>query len=75
DTQPAAIEKFEAEVRDRLADVTDLDGLDDLWRSGVGARLRDVGVVDKSAQMRIVTLFSQKKAEIRKREEADRQAA
>lgn len=75
DVQPAAIEKFEAEVKEQLADITDLDGLDELWRSGVGARLRDIGLVDKGAQMRIVTYFSQKKAEIRKRDEADRQAA
>jgi hypothetical protein len=75
DTQPAAIEKFETEVKDQLAEVADLDGLDELWRSGVGARLREIGLVDKGAQMRIVTYFSQKKAEIRKREEADRQAA
>src|SRR5689334_19288251 len=38
DTQPAAVERFEQDIRDRLLLVTDLDGLDELWRSGVGAR-------------------------------------
>jgi hypothetical protein len=64
DVQPEAIAKFESEVKRRLVEVTDLDGLDELWRSGVSARLREIGVVDKAAQHRIVAYFSQKKAEL-----------
>ncbi|HSK40198.1 MAG TPA: hypothetical protein VK943_10570, partial [Arenibaculum sp.] len=64
ETQPAAIESFEREIRARLDDVSDLEGLDGLWRSGVGSRLREIGLVDRAAQQRITTLFSQKKAEI-----------
>lgn len=66
--QPAAIERFEAEVKDQLAEVADLEGLDELWRAGVGARLKDIAVVDPAAQMRIVSYFSQKKAELQKGE-------
>jgi hypothetical protein len=75
DTQPAAIEKFEQDIKTRLAEITDLDGLDELWRSGVSARLRDIGLVDKAAQNRIVTFFSQKKAELLKQDEHASQAA
>lgn len=66
DTQPAAIEKFEAEIKERLAAVADLEGLDELWRGGVGQRLKDIGLVDKPAQMRIVSYFSQRKAELQR---------
>jgi hypothetical protein len=68
DTQPAAVAKFEAEIKERLAAVDTLDGLDELWRGGVGQRLRDIGLVDKAAQMRIVSYFSQRKAEIQRGE-------
>jgi len=68
DLQPAAIEKFERDLREQIADVVDLDGLDALWRGGVSVRLRDIGVVDKAAQSRIVQLFSQRKAELLKRQ-------
>jgi hypothetical protein len=64
EVQPEAVAKFEADVRRRVAEVTDLDGLDELWRGGVSARLREIGVVDKAAQHRIVAYFSQKKAEL-----------
>jgi hypothetical protein len=64
DVQPEAVAKFEADVKRRVAEVTDLDGLDELWRGGVSARLREIGVVDKAAQHRVVACFSQKKAEL-----------
>jgi len=64
EVQPEAVAKFEADVRRRVAEVADLDGLDELWRGGVSARLREIGVVDKAAQHRIVAYFSQKKAEL-----------
>lgn len=73
--QPAAIEGFERLIKERLADVAALEALDDLWKSGVGARLREIGAVDKAAQQRITAYFSQKKAEILKREEEDQRAA
>lgn len=64
--RPAAIEAFERELREKVGAVPDLDGLDALWRSGVSSRLREIGVVDKAAQSRIVQLFSQRKAELLK---------
>ncbi len=64
ETQPAAVERFEAEVRDRLAAISELEGLDELWRSGVSARLREIGRVDSAAQRRIIGLFSERKSEI-----------
>lgn len=67
--RPEAIQRFEAELKERLLEVSDLDGLDELWRSGVSARVRDIGLVDKAAQMRIVSYFSQRKNELQKQEE------
>lgn len=69
DIQPAAIEKFERDVKEKLSTIADLEGLDELWRSGVNARLREIGLVDKAAQSRIIQYFSVKKNDIRKREE------
>ena len=72
--RPEAIQRFEAELKERLFEVSDLEGLDELWRSGVSARVRDIGLVDKAAQMRIVSYFSQRKNELQKQEEdADQQ--
>jgi hypothetical protein len=75
DLQPPAIEKFEAELKEKLDAVADLDALDDLWRSGINARIREIGSVDKAAQNRMISAFSQKKNEILKRQENDQQAA
>lgn len=76
DLQPAAIEAFETEVKRRLGGCLDLDDLEEVWRAGVGTRLRDIGTVDRAAQHRITGLFAQKKAEILRREEEDgREAA
>ena len=72
--RPEAIQRFEAELKERLFEVSDLEGLDELWRSGVSARVRDIGLVDRAAQMRIVSYFSQRKNELQKQEEgADQQ--
>jgi hypothetical protein len=75
EVQPAAIESFEALVKEKLADVATLEALDDLWRSGMGQRVREIGSVDKTAQQRITAYFSQKKAEILKREGEEQRAA
>jgi hypothetical protein len=75
EVQPAAVESFEALVKEKLADVTALETLDDLWRSGMGQRVREIGTVDKTAQQRITAYFSQKKAEILKREGEEQRAA
>lgn len=71
DLQPDAITAFESEVRKRLAACLDLDDLEEVWRAGVGTRLREIGTVDRAAQHRITGLFAQKKAEIHKREEGE----
>lgn len=73
--QPAAIEAFERQVKEKLAEITDLEVLDEYWKSGVGTRLRDIGVVDKAAQQRVTAYFSQKKAEILRREDDAQRAA
>lgn len=64
ENQPPAVEAFEREVKAKLDEVEDLEALDALWRSGIGARAREIGVVDKAAQQRVTSLFSQKKAEL-----------
>ena len=69
--QPAAITAFENEVQQRLAEVATTDALEALWRGGVAARLREIGTVDKAAQQRIVSYFSQKKAELLARAEGE----
>ena len=76
DLQPAAVDAFEAEIKRRLNACLDLDDLEEVWRAGVGSRLREIGSVDRAAQHRITGLFAQKKAEILKRDEEDgREAA
>lgn len=64
ENQPQAVEAFEREVKAKLDEVEDLEALDALWRSGIGTRAREIGVVDKAAQQRVTSLFSQKKAEL-----------
>jgi hypothetical protein len=64
ETQPAAIEKFEADVKQKLDAVDELDGLETLWRGSVAVRLREIALVDRSAQMRIISYFTQKKTEL-----------
>ncbi|WP_404326697.1 hypothetical protein [Aerophototrophica crusticola] len=70
DTQPAAVEAFEAQIKAKLDKVADLDALDTLWRSGTATRVREIGLVDKAAQHRITSHFAQKKAEILANERA-----
>lgn len=67
--QPSAIEKYEADLKEKLDGVADLDALDVLWREGVSARVREIGSVDKAAQNRMISIFSQKKNELLKNEE------
>lgn len=75
EVQPQAIARFEKEVRERLVDIDSVDGLDDFWKSGVGARLREIGIVDKAAQGRIISYFSQRKAELLRRDAEETVAA
>ncbi len=65
--QPNAIAKSEEDLKESLSKVSDLDQLDELWRDGVNARIREIGGVDKNAQNRMIAAFSQKKNEILKR--------
>lgn len=67
--QPEAIDGFERQVKEQLTQVSELEQLDEVWKSGVGARLREIGLVDKAAQQRITAYFSQKKADILRHEE------
>ncbi|WP_247888912.1 hypothetical protein [Azospirillum brasilense] len=69
DLQPAAIAAFEEEIRKRLGACLDLDDLEELWRTGAGTRLREIGTMDRTAQHRITSLFAQKKAEILKQDD------
>lgn len=73
--QPEAIDGFERQVRERLTQVSELDQLDEVWKSGVGAKLREIGLVDKAAQQRITAYFSQKKADILRQEEEEPRVA
>lgn len=66
---PDAIAKFEVDLKEQLESVADLERLDDLWKNGVNVRIREIGSVDKAAQNRLISTFSQKKNEIIKREE------
>jgi hypothetical protein len=70
----ADIEAFEADVKAKLEAIDTTDGLDDFWKSGVSARVREIGPVDKKAQQRIIAAFSQKKNAILKAIEADAEA-
>jgi len=70
--RPAAIAKSEAELAQRLEAITDLDTLDELWKTGANARIKEIGTVDKAAQQRMISAFSEKKNEIiRKNEQGD----
>lgn len=56
--QPAAIKKLERELKERVAATDTAEALDDLWRGGAGARIREIGGVDKAAQERLTHLFT-----------------
>lgn len=75
ETRPEAIAAFEAEIKEKLAGIGDLEGLDGLWRGGVANRLRDIALVDKAAQMRVISYFSQKKAELQQSGDDEGKAA
>lgn len=67
------IEKFENDVADKLEPIADLGTLDDYWRSGINARVRELGATDKVAMNRIISRFSQKKNAILKAQDADQE--
>jgi hypothetical protein len=64
DLQPPAIEKFESDLREKLKNVHDREALDDLWRGGINARIREIGNVDKAAQNRLIAAFTARKNEL-----------
>lgn len=64
DLKPDAIEKFESLLKQKLAAVANLDALDDLWKDGINARIREIGMTDKVAQQRMIAAFTQRKTEI-----------
>ena len=61
DLRPTVIEKFEEELKEKLAVVENLEELDNLWRGGVNARIREIQLVDKVAANRLISAFSKKK--------------
>lgn len=61
DLQPESIENFEAELKEKLESTPDLDALQDLWRSGVSARIKEIGAIDKDAQNRLIAAFTARK--------------
>jgi hypothetical protein len=65
---PDAIAAYEQTVAEKLDACQTLDDIDDAWRSGINARIREIGGVDKAAQNRMISAFSQKKNEIMKRD-------
>lgn len=75
DLQPPAIEKSEAELKELLPTIDSIDGLDDLWKGGMNARIREIGGVDKATQQRMIAAFSARKNEILKRDEQERKSA
>jgi hypothetical protein len=71
-TTQADIDKFEAGLVKNLSEIQKLDDLDDYWRSGVNARVREIGDVDKAAQNRMISAFSTRKNEILKGAETEK---
>lgn len=63
------IEAFEADTKAKLEAVSTLDALDDLWKSGINAKVREIGSTDKAAMNRIIAAFSQRKNAILKADE------
>ena len=64
-----AIKRFQRQVREDMKDVASLDDLDDLWKSGVNEKIREIGGINKKAQAELIGYFSAKKNEILKRQE------
>lgn len=73
--QPAAIEAFEKETQEKIAAITALDALDDLWRDGgYNQRLKAIAMVDAPARQRLTTLFSNRKAELLREQGGEKRA-
>lgn len=67
------IVEYETGLRSMLDRIRTLDALDDLWRKEK-AEINAIGGVNQDARMRLISAFSQKKAEILERQEADADA-
>lgn len=65
------VEKVKSDVAEKISAVKDLVALDDLWRGGMNARIREVGTIDKKAQQEMIAAFSAKKNEILKASQPD----
>jgi hypothetical protein len=75
DLQPPAIEKSEVDLKAKLKEITDTSGLDDLWKDGMNARIREIGTVNKEAQNRMIAAFTARKNEILNAGEPERKSA
>jgi hypothetical protein len=65
------VASFEMTVAERVGETGDAEELDRYWRSGVGARVREIGLIDKAAQSRIVSYFARRKAELQRAAEGE----
>jgi hypothetical protein len=64
---PVAIAKSEEELAEKLAAITDLKALDDLWTDGTNARIKEIGTAGasgKEARQRMISAFTAKKNEL-----------
>jgi hypothetical protein len=61
---PQAIAKSEADLAEKLAEITDLKDLDDLWKGGINARIHEIGTANKEARQRMISAFTAKKNEL-----------
>ena len=73
--KPFNPEAFKAFLQEKLDVADDLDKLDELWKGGMSARIRDIGVSDKKLQNECITLFSERKAKLLKKLEHDAKVA
>lgn len=71
--RPEDTATFETEVKEGLEGIADLEALDAYWRSGISARVRKLGEIDKAAMNRVISRFSQKKNAILDVQQPDQQ--
>lgn len=64
DLTPQAISKSEADLKEALDGIHDLEALDDLWKGGINARIKEIGTANPEARQRMISAFTQKKNEL-----------